>query len=294
MPVDRRHLALVTRYTLRNSLRGGTGLVFLLLGVLFSLFVANAVITPVEQLVRQAEKAGVDAEPAEVVDKIVAVGRPVVEWALDEKTGEWTRFLLVERPALLSAIFLIMLFGLPFLIPLGAFNQTAGDIGSRGIRYLLLRTERSNIFFGRFLATAIFTAVVLVVSIALIAIYVALKLDIYAAGDVVRWSLRGAFAVAVLSLPYVALCSWISAHNDSALLSLVVASLAVGAVLLLAFAGSRSVDALGYIRWLLPWGVQNQLLAPGLGRVALATLACFGYTAAYLYLGHRHFARRDL
>ena len=292
--IDRRHLALVSRYSLRNSLRGGAGLVFLLIGVLFALVVANAVITPVEQMIHQAKEAGFEGEPGEVVDKMVKVGRPVIDWALGESSSEWSRYLTEERPALLSAIFLILLFGLPFLVPLGAFNQTAGDIGSRGIRYLLLRTERDNLFFGRFIATAIFTIAVMVVSIAAIALYVGLKLRLYPAGDVIVWSLHGALAVSVVSLPYVALCAWISARNDSAMLSLVVISMIIAGVLLVSFIGSKTVEAVSYVKWLLPWGVQNQLLAPSLGRVALAIAACLGYTAAFLFLGHRYFSRRDL
>lgn len=292
--IDRRHLGLVSRYSLRNTLRGGAGLVFLLVGVLFSLIVANAVITPVEQLIHQAEKAGFEGDAGEVVDKIVAVGRPVIDWALGQSDSEWSRYLTGERPALLSAIFLILLFGLPFLVPLGAFNQTAGDIGSRGIRYLLLRTERDNLFLGRFIATAIFTTAVMVISIAAIALYVGLKLRLYPAGDVIVWSLHGALAVSVVALPYVALSAWISARNESAMLSLVVITLIVGGVLLLSFVGSKTAEAVSYVKWLLPWGVQNQLLAPSLGRVAGAALACFGYTAIFLYLGHRTFSRRDL
>ena len=107
------------------------GLVFLLVAVLFALYVAAAVITPVEELMRVAH-----ADARSAIDQLAQAGRPVVSWALGSGDGQWVDFLLLERPALLSAIFLILLFGLPFLIPLGAFNQTAGEIGSRVIEWV--------------------------------------------------------------------------------------------------------------------------------------------------------------
>jgi hypothetical protein len=45
---------------------------------------------------------------------------------------------------------------------------------------------------------------------------------------------------------------------------------------------------------LLPWGIQNDLLAPRGYQVALATAACLLYAAVFLALGHRYFCKRDL
>jgi ABC-type transport system involved in multi-copper enzyme maturation permease subunit len=294
METSGRHVQLICGYSLRHAVRGGAGLVFLLVALLFALIVANVVISPVEQIVRQQERAGYEVEPAAVVDQLTQFGRPVIAWALGDGDGRWADYLLIERPALLSAIFLVLLFGVPLLVPLGAFNQTAGDIGSRGIRYLLLRTERPNIFLGRFLATALFTTVVLGFAVATIALYLGFKLRIYGGWEIATWSLYGFVALAVLAVPYVALCSWISGAGESALLSLVVCVLVIGGVLLLAGIGGFYWEPARYLRWLLPWGVQNRLLSPTLLGSALAVAACGAYTACFLYLGNRHFARRDL
>lgn len=306
--VNPRQLKLISGYSLRHSMRSGSGLVFLLLAVFFGLIVANAVISPYEMRMDQIEEQGLPIEPEQAERQLVTMARPVIEWAIappdvddaevqeaaEVSTARWADYLLDERPALLSAIFLVLIFGIPLLIPFGAFNQTAGDIGNRGLRYLLQRTERANIYYGRLLATMVLTVAVQALVLVTIGFYVGLNVQIYGGMDVATWSLQGLLALAVLSLPYVAVCAWLSASTDSAMVSLVLSSLVIGGVLLGAFLGGMAWEPARYINYLLPWGIQNHLLAPGIGTVALTVLACLAYTALFTWLGARRFETRDL
>lgn len=306
--VNPRQLKLISGYSLRHSMRSGSGLVFLLLAVFFGLIVANAVISPYEMRMDQIEEQGLPIEPEQAERQLVTMARPVIEWAIappdvddaevqeaaEASTARWADYLLDERPALLSAIFLVLIFGIPLLIPFGAFNQTAGDIGNRGLRYLLQRTERANIYYGRLLATMVLTVAVQALVLVTIGFYVGLNVQIYGGMDVATWSLQGLLALAVLSLPYVAVCAWLSASTDSAMVSLVLSSLVIGGVLLGAFLGGMAWEPARYINYLLPWGIQNHLLAPGIGTVALTVLACLAYTALFTWLGARRFETRDL
>jgi len=219
-----------------------------------------------------------------------ATKREIMEAGLQE----WADYLLDERPALLSAIFLILLFGMPLVIPFGAFNQTAGEIGNRGLRYMLLRTERSNIFFGRFISTVLFSLIVNAFAIATITLYVGLKLKIYGGWELTSWALQGYIALTLQALPYIALCAWLSAMNDGAMLSMIVCSLVIGGVILFAYLGGKLWEPARYLDWLLPWNVHNDLLHHDLWRILKAGGVCILYTIAYLFLGHRHFAKRDL
>ena len=234
--------------------------------------------------------------------------RPAVDWLLappssddparqreaEVKTERWTNFVLDERPALLSAILFIMVFGMPLLISFGAFNQTAGDIGNRGLRYQLLRTDRANIYYGRLLATAILTVAVQALVVVTVALYLGLKVQIYDGMAIAGWSLQGFLALVLLSLPYVAVCSWISAGNDSPMVSLVLCKLVIGGVLLTAVVGQIFWEPMYLANYLLPWGIQNHLLAPDLSTVLLTAAGCLGYTAVYAGLGARKFRTRDL
>ncbi|HZF28602.1 MAG TPA: hypothetical protein VE907_05770 [Gammaproteobacteria bacterium] len=304
--LNARQLGLICRYSIRHSLRSGSALVFMLLAVFFGLTVANSIISPFEAAVAQAGPAGMS--PQAVEQNLVSFARPAVQWAIaphesadpaaqraaEERTRRWADYLLDERPALLSAIFLVLVFGMPLLIPFGAFNQTAGDIGNRGLRYLLLRTERANIFFGRLLATMAFTVVVQAVVIVTIALYLWLKVGVYGGGEIASWSLLGFVAIAVSGAPYVAVCAWISATRDSAMTSLVVANAVIGGVLLAPVLGAFAWEPARFATYLLPWGVQNDLLGPSAGTVAVAFGACVLYTVAFVWLGARTFERRDL
>jgi len=312
-----RHLRLISANWAGSAVRSGSGLVFLLIALVFGLSVAHLVLSPVEMLMRQERSQGRQVSRAEVVERIVEAGRPVVRWSLGVKTevqeaetspaapdpfgrsaavrrDPWSSFLLDERPALLSVIFLILLFGMPFVISFLAFNQFSGDVQSRGLRYLLLRTERGNIYWGRFLGTALFSTAVMAILIGTIALYAGAKIHIYSAGAMALWSVHGFAALAVLMLPYLAVCTWVSAMIDAPFASLVVAKLVIAGVLVFALVGKLAWGPAVYFKYALPWGVQNHLLHPEWSHVLGAVAACLGYAGVFLMLGHRHFVRRDL
>lgn len=294
--VNVRQLKLICVNDLRNALRSGSGLVYFVLALFFGLIVANVIISPFELLVAQNELM----PPAEVERNVVSFARPIIEWALTRgetvapETVTWVDYLLQDRPAMLSAIFFILLFGTPLLIPFGGFNQTSGDIGNRGLRYLLLRTERSNIYLGRLISTMILAISVQILVIAIVATYLSFKIQIYDGMAIFSWSLQGLLVLSVLTLPYIAVCAWISASNDSPMVSLVIANVVIGGVLLGAFLAQLQWDYGQWLAWLLPWGIQKNLFRPELSTVLVAIGACLLYTVFFAWLGARKFATRDL
>ena len=309
--MDARQTLLIARYSARYSVRGGIGLVFLLLSLTFGLLVAHIMMQPVEALGREYAKqgrSGVGTEEAknEVLRQLTEHAKEPVAWIVSEKKGgdpdpearreatRWASYLLDDRPAMLSAIFLILLFGWPLVVSFGAFDLYSGDIGSRQLRYQLLRTDRSSIFFGRLLGMLFtFVAVLALLGITVTG-YIGLKLPMYGWGDLVAWSLYGTVAMLVVSVPYIALCAWISACCRSSFGSLTFASLVIGGVPLFAMLGRMTHDAAAYLLYLLPWGFQTRLFHPDAGQVALAIGGCVLQTALFLWLGHRKFTRRDL
>ena len=317
-----RHIRLICLYWWRHAVRSGWGLVYLMIALVFGLSVAHILIMPIEQLMIQQKQRMGRTDPQAITNMIVGVGRPITQWVLglksmeeiarqgpiappsdsadaDETSGiggddPWTRFLLEEKPALLSAILLVLLFGMPFVISFLAFNQVSGDVQSRGLRYLLLRTDRTSVYFGRFLGVALFSTLVMAVIMATIVLYLGMKIRIYPAAALAGWALQGFLALAILMLPYIAVCSLISASVDSPFLSLILAKLVIAGVLLLAVLGGLAWKPAKYILYTLPWGWQNHLLHPEPGHWLGAALACLAYTSVFLILGQVRFARRDL
>jgi len=303
--LNARHTLLIAKYSARYSVRGGIGLVFLLLSVSFGLMVAHFTLQSVEagrQLVAR-ELGGEDPRSREEVLRHVSneVKRPVAWMLQKSETPEakaeatrWATYLLDERPAILSAIFLILLFGWPLVVSFGAFDLYSSDIGSRQLRYQLLRTDRGSIFFGRLLGMVFTFVAVLVLLGATVTTYIGLKVPVYGWGDLLVWSVWGTAAMLVVSMPYIALCAWISASCRSAFASLTLTSLVIGGVPLFALLGRLYHEAANYVQWVLPWGFQMRLFHFDVAQVGLAVGGCALQTAVFLWLGHRKFVGRDL
>jgi hypothetical protein len=323
------HIRLISLYWSRYAVRSGAGLVYLLIALIFGLSVAHILIMPVEQLIAQQEREMGQMDPQSVRNTISDIGKPIIQWILGQKSMKeiiqqspayqpalakdsndmpmtvqvqrndvrldpWTSFLLERRPALLSAIFLVLLFGMPFVISFLAYNQVTGDIQSHGLRYLLLRTERSNIYFGRFLGTAIFSTAVMAIIVATIVFYLGMKTRIYPALALVGWAAHGFLALSILMVPYIAVCSLISASVDSPFLSLILAKVTIAGVLVFGILGSLAWKPAKYLMYVLPWGWQNNLLHPAPAHWLGASVACLVYAGVFLMLGYYRFERRDL
>ncbi len=324
--LNARHIWLISLHWSRHAVRSGAGLVYLMIALVFGLSVAHMVIMPVEQLMTAQQRQAGKTDPEAIRKTIISVGQPITRFVLGARSMEelvrendvpeqpsrenaapagparedlarlnrWASFLLEDKPALLSAIFLVLVFGMPFAISFLAFNQVTGDIQSHGLRYLLLRTERGNIYLGRFLGTAAFSTAVMGVLIATITLYLGLRIRIYPAVALAGWAVYGFFALAILMLPYIAMCSILSASVDSPFLSLVLAKLMIGGVLLVAVVGGLKWEPMKFVAYALPWAWQNHLLHPDLSHWLGAGLACLLYTAVFVTLGYARFETRDL
>jgi ABC-type transport system involved in multi-copper enzyme maturation permease subunit len=296
------HVGLVARFSSKFALRTGGGLVFLLLVVLCGLSVAGIFVSPVESLVEQqqikdaAREQGQELTTGAVIEEIAKSEqfRDVVRWVSGGDDRE-TDYLLRDNPALLSAFFIVLLMLFPVLACFGGFNQTSGDIQNRGLRYLLLRTERSNIFLGRFAGTAMFTVIYTAVLVGLLLLYVGFKLQVYSPGALVSWGLQGLVALVFTALPYIALCAWISAAIDSPFGSLMLCLLftTMSWALIRGFAVPLKYDS-DVAGKILPWGWKYELLSGDVGTRLAAIGMMLAFTALFLLLGLRTFHKRDL
>ena len=288
---------LVASYWMRFSLRSGGGLIALLTFLISGLMVGSVLVGPIENLMNESNELGhTGREAVEFVDDLAQSGEivEVVEF-ITGSSEEEAIYLLRDNPAILSAIFVILLICFPYVTCLAAFNQTSGDIRTRGLRYLLLRTERPNIFLGRFLGTTYFVAISIAGVILLLSLYIGLKFRIYPVGDMMGWSAQGFLAFLLLTLPYVAMCAWISGLFDSSFGSLALCLLMAGFPLALFKTADAAIAAdLEWLTRLLPWGWKADLLS---GDPSTRLMACgmmLVFTGLFLFLGLTSFRKRDL
>jgi hypothetical protein len=291
------HVRLVATYWLRSSLRTGGGLVGLLLVLVTGISVAGIFLSPVEAVLEKAPEVGhTRAQAARDLDRTLRSDQMAgfVGWATGQDQGE-VHYLLDEQPALLSVFWLMLLLLYPFLTCVCTFNQTAGDIGSRGLRYLLLRTERPNVLLGRLLGSGVFVAISTFFVALIVVLYIGIKLNVYGLGAMVLWTLQGYLAVMLVALPYAALCAWISSLLESAFAALALCLLATGAPVLVVrlVHGATRLD----VDWLLrvvPWGWRYDLLSHDMGTRLLAYAMMLVFTVLFGLLGLRAFSKRDL
>lgn len=290
-PVNWTHVRILTRSYARSAIRGGSGVVFLVLLLLTGLGIAGVIIEPLE-IVSGTTGMG----EARILDAASEVLRPVLKWwiGVDSSSDPHIVYLLHQKPMLLSGILIILMAFVPWLAVLASFNQFAGDISTKGLRYLLLRTERVNILLSRFFGVVLFSGTVTLLMVVAISLYISAKFGVWGFGETLLWGLQGWFALFMLGLPFICLCTWLSASLDS-----VGGSLVLGVTLAyfpswILGAGEPFLKTGGVLPRLLPWGWRNDLLHPEMGTVLAAWGVMLGFSLLFFYLGGRKLVTRDL
>lgn len=272
------------------------------LTLLIGLGLAQCAVGPLESIDRQidqeAKHANIDDLQRDAVkdrfnQQVVKVASQAINWTV-EPSAEQLDYLTVEQPAMVSAILVLMFLAAPFFAALGGFNQTSGDIGTKGLRFLLIRTERPNIFFGRFIGTYLFAAFVNLLLFGILAIYMAAKIKVHPAGDMVLWTLQGYVRMMIFTLPYIAFCAWISSALDSPFGSLAISLMLVYLVPIFIGQAGNIESAVSYGQYVTPWGFKYWLLEPIGAKFFGGVVAMLGFTGLFLFAGHSNFRKRDL
>ncbi|MFT7617310.1 MAG: hypothetical protein ACI97A_000946 [Planctomycetota bacterium] len=284
---------------MRFAFRSGGGVVSLFLVLVIGLMIPVAAITQIEKLatpmgaseLSQSERIKMISESSiitGIVEGLVEDG--------DDDGGEITSYLIKEKPAMLSLALLMMLYIVPFGACAAAFNQTAGDIGSRGLRFILPRVERSNIFLGRFISAFLFVTLSFVILISVVTGYLYFKISIYSFSDLALWGMQGIVSYALYALPYVALAAWISCCMKSAFSAMAMTYLAaLGPSLFLQIVKAIfSKFGLDWLPKLMPWGWKFNMFSNDMGDRMMGYGVMLGFTVLFLLVGLMTFRKRDL
>jgi hypothetical protein len=295
--LDLKHVRILMASHAKYAVRGGSGITFVLLVIVLGLVVAGILIDPLDQKRKELERQTGGPVPREqFVSGIVEAMKHFSGFWLGKPPDDpQVDYLLNERPALLSVMFLILLAFVPFVMGFGGFNQLSGDIGNRGLRYLLLRTSRLNIVISRFLGTFLFAALTSLFTAAVIVMYLSVRYDIYSFGDLAKWGLYCWAMLNLFGLPYLALCTWISTAIGSPFGALALSQVAIYVpIVSIKFMAMNRAWDVDWLDRLTPWGWRTQLLHPDWSQVGLAAAVLLGFTSLFFFLGARHFLRRDL
>jgi ABC-type transport system involved in multi-copper enzyme maturation permease subunit len=213
----------------------------------------------------------------------------VASWLLGD--DELLRLFRENSPTM-SAYFVIALSTTPIFATLAGCDQTASDLASKHLRFLIPRTGRGSIYLARFCgAAALLVAVQLLATI--VAVFVAVMADSTSTGAVVGFALRVGLALVVYSVAWVALLAPLTAAIPSPA-TVALTALGVYAVLaiIVATVQSRWPWASGLL-YLTPGGAKAHLLDPDLGPSFAAAAGLALQSAVYLALGWKIFRERD-
>jgi ABC-2 type transport system permease protein len=273
----RRHIGVLVRHDLRYTLSSARGLLFLLFFVLFWSWVFSKLVGGF------AERLG------------TMQGSLLVSWLFDSKVAQ----LFQQRPPTLAAYLVVGTTLTPLFAMLASCDQTASDLGTRRIRFLIPRVGRSEIFFARLMgATTLVTIAQVLAGVAatIIAIIVhggeASSSQIGAGGIIAYGAQVTAFMI-VYSLPIVALMSVVSAAMASVGLALLVG---LGGYAILGVAlGLMPLEGAPatIVSFLVPSGLKPYFLQPELGPALAACAGALAYVALYVFLGWQVFRTRD-
>lgn len=218
---------------------------------------------------------------------------------------------LAELPLVLLVVFKITLRFVPLLIALMGFDQLAGEIGPKSIRFFVVRVRRSSLVLGKFLAQAtLFSLLSIISTLMMVGVAKALNSD-FAMADVAVWLVKLLVSSLVLALAYLAVTSLCSAMVKQASVSLVLNIIVLFVVWFVALIGESfrfpgesaqgavsqiitSESPIAYVRYLSVWHFGQDLLHPHLREFLTAVVMHLGFAATFLGLTQIIVSKRDL
>jgi ABC-type transport system involved in multi-copper enzyme maturation permease subunit len=327
------HAVLIGFNSVRQTLRSSAGIVLALAIMFIGLFTAQLLLLPLELFKNQPFLTGNNPDQEQVITRLESMAVPLIERILGNVTNEprpaeggglfspgtgsgmlqpfspdlqedtvegrysprqWAYFLMRQRPGFLSLLYLLFCLVLPSVIIFSGFNQISEDARNRGLRYLLMRTRRRDIFLGKYLGSMMTTIILLLLLFICILLYIQFKLNLYNPGLLISWGLRGFLSFVLISLPFIAIAIVFSGMIDSGIGSL---GATLGTLILVPFlflALKNMWAPLLAFQYILPYKLSFYLFHPTWWATLLAGLAMAGYTALYLALGNLYFQKRDL
>lgn len=306
---DLSEIAVIWRAETTRALKSGRAVV---LAILFLLFVGLA-LTIVGFLSRSVSsqqgmtQAMMDSPAAQ--EQMLVMKKQMLRTFVTDDDAMLESLALL--PIVLLAVFKLTLRFLPLFIALMGFDQLAGEVGPKSIRYLVVRTKRSSIVLGKLLSQATIFGTLMVLSVVVMMIVTRVLNPEFGWSDIGLWTARMLVASLVLSLAYLTLTALFSAFIKQGGVALVMNIIALFVIWFIALIGEafrfpgeaaaentlamlKTESAAAYLRYLSVWHFGDDLLHPHPARFFTAALIHVGFGLVFLGLAHLALRRRDL
>jgi hypothetical protein len=292
------HVLLIAQSSIRQVLRSASGVLFILGVWGAGLLAAQILFVPVSLIQAQAVAQGAQMSLGDIMRSLNAFLLPLLTQLLAAAPGGategWPEYLLLERPGFLSLLFLIFSFVVPAIVAFIGSGRISSDTRSKGLRFLLLRTTRGELFSGKLMGSMIVAAMALLALVLGTVAHLQLRIALYDLTPVVLWGLWGLAAFVILAFPYMSLSLAFSGMIDSPVGAFFSTVGVMAGIPALGIALTRVWAPLGYIAYAVPYRVALLLFHKSPLIVGIAALAVVGYGCIYAVLGYLVFKRRDL
>jgi len=216
------------------------------------------------------------------------IDNDVVNLVLSMFDDEFVAPFFLERPQVLSVIFLLAMHLLPLMTMVAASDQTASDVNSGFVRLLVCRCGRLEVYLAK-LFSVILTLAFMWFSIISITVVISLFIDGKSLLETIGYALKIFASLFLYAMPIAAMMAFWSSLLASTLLSMLfgitVYSL-ITAVILMTDSGPG--------KFLLPSSFRDELLSFEPGPFLLGILAMILYTTVFAGAGYAIFRKRSL
>lgn len=312
---DFSEIGAIWRGETRRALKSGRVLVLL---ILFLLFVGLALTvvggfnhTLNAKFEQQLQAAGADTPEvrAEAQKQLTAGKKDFLKTFVTDDEAMLDS--LSALPLVLLIVFKLTLRFLPLFIALMGFDQLAGEVGPKSVRYLVVRVKRSSIILGKFLSQATLFGLLLIICTILMVVVSKILNSEFAAGDVAIWTLKLLLSSFTLSLAYLALTALFSSLVRQGSVALVLNVIALFVIWFIALIGEwfrfpgeavannslavlKSESWVAYTRYASVWHFGDDLLHPHWSRWLTSSLVHVGFGLVFMGLALIALRRRDL
>jgi ABC-type transport system involved in multi-copper enzyme maturation permease subunit len=284
-----RDAALVANFDLRESLRTRRALVLVLLYLLIAATASGVYVSVVRAIQDTVDAAASAASADQQLDMLKDEGyRSLLLFIAggDQPLANH----LATYPAMVLIFAWVSLAFLPWFIALTSYDQIAGDLHLRTIRYAALRTTRAAYVAGKLAAQAVVVAGVAALGMLPVIVIGAIYLP--------GFDLLATVASLISTLPITLVCALgflgIVSLASQLCRSPGTARAAAMGLLLLVFV-LASQDVIGpFFSLFSPWHWKPGLFHPDIPTRLLSAAACLGLCLGYTALGYLRFRRRDL
>ena len=278
-----RNIRIIARFEVARLARSTGGVLFMALATIIYAYVALKLVRWAAE-VREATSLAGDDPASKILTGFVGWLVDIEPDALAKMIGEHAPFALV--------FFFVGLAVNPLLAILGTADQTGSDIQTRHIRYLLLRTDRASLYWGKTLGAVFFYGVAMAVLCGLIG-GAALWGGALVAGDLLYFG-RIWLTLTLFAVPFIALNGLTSALTGHAGLGLVVTLAFYMVVWLISAIGSWAAPAVASIEYLSPSALKFDLASDELVTLGKAVAHMAVVTVVAGLIGSTLFKRRDV